>query len=473
MHPLPHGKRPLPDDEVLEPKWILNFTISPDLSSRNLEEVTRSYRPDERDKYKVNGTLEKRPIDIIKIKNELQDDDIIPAENGITVTVAQNQRITPDNHWQDVRLLKLETDRPVPYAPGDTLAIQPKNSFQNVEHFLSLMEWEKIADEPLEFRRNSPLEDRHSDNTNSTSKNKTLPPSLSYIASGAPLTLRKLLTNYLDIMSVPHRSFFSLIAHFATDQYQKERLLEFTNPTYLDEFYDYTTRPRRSILEVLQEFTSVKISWQWSAHVLPFMRSRQFSIASGGVLNHRDSSPILSASPNFSKFDSGKTRFELLVAIVKYKTVIKRIREGVCTRYIAALQPGQRLNVTLHKGSLMSGSRDAEMKPVLMIAPGTGVAPMRALIYERLELAKRLSKEERDEMTTTVQSADNILDTILFYGCRNENADYFFRGEWDVLVKVKKIERSNTDGFNLQVYPAFSRDQVCMLLVFLAFFREI
>lgn len=473
LHPLPHGKYPIPDDEVLEPKWILDFTRPLDMSNRNLEERAESCQTEEKDKHKVNGKLEKTLIDKRKIGNELQDDndnDIIPTENGITVTVAENQRTTPDSHWQDVRLLKLETNQTISYAPGDALAIQPKNSSQSVEDFLSLMEWDNTADVPVEFRLNSPLEKRHDVDANSNPKDRILPPSLSFIASGAPLTLRKLLTNYLDIMSVPRRSFFSLIAHFATDQYQKERLLEFTDPTYLDELYDYTTRPRRSILEVLQEFTSVKISWQWIAHVLPFMRSRQFSIASGGALRRGGSRSIFSVSPaSSSNDDSNKTRFELLVAIVKYKTVIKRIREGVCTRYIAALQPGQRLNVTLHKGSLMPSSKDVATKPVLMIAPGTGVAPMRALVYERLALAQSSSKEDGKGEATMTQLGNSVFDSILFFGCRNENADYFFRDEWDALAEPRKIKTSNTDRFNLQVYPAFSRDQVHDLLFPLLF----
>ena len=66
-------------------------------------------------------------------------------------------------------------------------------------------------------------------------------------------TLRQLLTEYLDINAIPRRSFFAKIAHFTEDEMQKERALEFTDPQYLDEYFDYATRPRRSILEVLQE----------------------------------------------------------------------------------------------------------------------------------------------------------------------------------------------------------------------------
>jgi len=138
-------------------------------------------------------------------------------------------------------------------------------------------------------------------------------------------------------MSIPRRSFFAQLAHFTNDEFHRERLLEFTNPEYIDELCDYTTRPRRSIVEVLQEFESVKIPWHRICSIIPAIRGRQFSIASAQCPSDRQ---------------ENKTRIELIIAIVKYRTVIKRIREGVCTRYVASLRPGQEISVTLQRGGL-------------------------------------------------------------------------------------------------------------------------
>jgi len=225
-------------------------------------------------------------------------------------------------------------------------------------------------------------------------------------------------------MSIPRRSFFAQLAHFTNDEFHRDRLLEFTNPEYIDELYDYTTRPRRSIVEVLQEFESVKIPWQRVCSIIPAIRGRQFSIAS---------------APSPSAATENQTRIELLIAIVKYRTVIKRIREGVCTRYVASLKPGQEISVTLQRGGL--GVTKAEIKkPVVMIGPGTGVAPMRALIYQR--------KYWREELQA---ASSNRSGDILFFGCRNAEADYLFKDEWETL---------KSEGVPLDVFPAFSRDQV-------------
>ncbi|KAL8641870.1 MAG: hypothetical protein Q9226_008576 [Calogaya cf. arnoldii] len=234
--------------------------------------------------------------------------------------------------------------------------------------------------------------------------------------------------------AIPRRSFFSMVAHFTNDEMHKERLLEFTDPQYIDELYDYTTRPRRSILEVLQEFDSVKIPWQWAANVLPKLRGRQFSIASGG---------------SCKCIAEGQTNFELLAAIVRYKTVLKRLREGVCTRYIIGLEPGTTLNVTLQKGGL--GVHESEAtRPVIMVGPGTGVAPMRSLIWERHHWQQDMLARRQVTGDVASDGPNCIGETILFYGGRNQEADFFYRKDWDYLKQEMP----------LKVFTAFSRDQI-------------
>jgi sulfite reductase alpha subunit-like flavoprotein len=394
QYPLPADQAPIPDDVLLEPKWILDHAND---TQKKLQPVGHRSQ---------DAILTKKPPD-----------DLLPIKNGITATLTANNRLTPIGHWQDVRQLNFTLSEPRSYDPGDVLTIYPKNFPVDVDQFIQLMDWTTIADAPLKFTPTS---------TEDILISYPLPP-LSNIAPGTMLTLRSLLTNYLDIMSIPRRSFFSHLAHYTSDPFHIERLQEFTNPEYIDELYDYTTRPRRSILEVLDEFTSVKIPWQRICSIIPLIRGRQFSIASGGSLRSLPS-------------NENRTKVELLVAIVKYKTIIKRIRQGVCTRYVADLEPGQNITITLQKGGL--NPRKADLKtPVVMIGPGTGVAPMRSLIYERMQW--------RQEEGLLDGNETEVGDT-LFFGCRNAEQDYFFADEWHDIAK-------KTD---LNVFAAFSRDQV-------------
>lgn len=69
-----------------------------------------------------------------------------------------------------------------------------------------------------------------------------------------------------------------------------------------------------------------------------------------------------------------------------------------------------------------------------MIAPGTGVAPCRALILERARLAYSTGY-------------DCVGTNVLFFGGRNKNADFFYNDEFSM------------SSLRTNVFTAFSRDQ--------------
>ena len=423
-YPLEEGTEPVPEDVLLQPRWLL------DVDHEELANISGRQGEGVPDLHSVTaGSCS---------TNAASNDTASPptSVNGInhdchklSVKIEENRRLTPSSHWQDVRHLCLSSTAMVDYAPGDVLTIHPQNSPQDVDEILSRFDWNDHADQPLKF---IPSAGHHHADIYSR-------PTFASEMTKEPLTLRRLLIQHLDIRAIPRRSFFSTVAHFTSDQMQKERLLEFTDPKYLDELYDYTTRPRRSILEVLQEFDSIQIPWQWAASVLPELRGRQFSIASGGSLKHTSDC---------------HTSFDLLVAIVKYKTVIKRLREGVCTRYLAGLSPGTELMTRLQKGGLSIKKAEAGL-PVIMIGPGTGVAPMRSLIWERRHWHQQLLSAEVELGATSTRFLNGVGETILFFGGRNKEADFFYEQEW------KTLEES----MPLQIFTAFSRDQAAKIYV--------
>ena len=107
------------------------------------------------------------------------------------------------------------------------------------------------------------------------------------ITGSSPPTLRSLATTFLDICAVPHRSFFEMLKFFSSDPQHVEKFTEFCTLDGQEDLWDYTTRPRRTIVEVLADFwESVKIPVEYVLDVFPMMRPRKFSIASSlKVLN--------------------------------------------------------------------------------------------------------------------------------------------------------------------------------------------
>ncbi|KAF8545156.1 hypothetical protein BDD12DRAFT_915017 [Trichophaea hybrida] len=358
--PLADGLWEIPEYVVLPSKWVLAFADS--------------------------GAGGKEAVDGLDIMRNLH----APRHGSVLATVTRNERITPEDHWQDVRHFTFSLPKSVDWEPGDTLSLSPKNFPEDVDLFLSLQNWTSIADRPLILTPAAHL----------------LPdeiPPCPISTPISPLTLRTLLTHHLDITAIPRRSFFSLVASLTTDETHRERLAEFADPQWVEELWDYTTRPRRSLLEVLQEFNTIRIGLDRLLELVPRLRERQFSIASSSLISN--------------------TSVDLLVAIVKYRTIIKKTRQGVCTRWLASLVPEESsVSILFQKGSLALRTQDLQ-RPVVMVGPGTGVAPMRALLWHRVNL--------------------------LFFGCRNREKDYFFSSEWE---KLK-------DQGVLKGFTAFSRDQ--------------
>lgn len=422
--PLPNGVPALGDDEFLEPRWKLSLTGPSLEQTAAVLSGDKVEAPNLTSENSTNGAKDSLSSAATKTDNDEAAPSTvpIPIRDSYIADLVANDRVTSADHFQDVRLLDLRLDRNYEYGPGAVAVIYPKNFPADIDEFIKLMHWEDVVDKPIEI-----ITSRQS-----ASGQATTPSPLRHLDLGSiNLTLRWLLENVIDIMSIPRRSFFANLSYFAgtsteDEEYQKERLLELANPELIDELWDYTTRPKRTILEVMMDFTTVQIPWQYALSALPLMRGRQFSIASGGDLKQDT---------------EGRTRVQLLVAIADPPSpIIKwRRRYGVCTRYIVTLKPGQKINIGMQQGYLDAQSRELEA-PVVMVGPGTGVAPMRAMAQQRHAWGKKL------KVTTPGKHLEN---DILLFGCRGKNTDYFFKDEWEQL--------SRTEG--LQVRTAFSRDK--------------
>ena len=404
--PLPDGLSPIPSHVFIEPQWKLDVKFRTPIDVNQDQVERNSVVPEPRNAHDKS---------LIPPSEAL-----MPVRGARSAIIKHNVRITAADHFQDVRLLDLRLDERVKYRPGAVAVVYPKNFPDDVQTFVELMGWQDTADRSLKIIQNP----RPSSAVGST------PSPLRHLnLDGIDLTLRWLLENVLDIMSIPRRSFFASLLNFANarnsdEDYQKERLSELANPELIDELWDYTTRPKRTVLEVMMDFTLIKIPWQYVLSTIPIIRGRQFSIASGGLQIHPP---------------DGTTKIELLVAIVDPPSpIIKwRRRYGVCTRYIASLNESQQINIGIQQGYL--DVRPEEMRePVVMIGPGTGVAPMRSLILQRLTWAQE----------TENGASPELKGDVLFFGCRGEHADYFFRDEW---------ENMNQNA-GLEFFTAFSRD---------------
>ncbi|CAN0928858.1 NADPH-dependent diflavin oxidoreductase 1 [Linum grandiflorum] len=227
----------------------------------------------------------------------------------------------------------------------------------------------------------------------------------------------------MDIASAsPRRYFFEVMSFFASAEHEKERLQYFASAEGRDDLYQYNQKERRTVLEVLEDFPSVQIPFEWLVELVPPLKKRAFSIAS---------SP--SAHPN---------QVHLTVNIVSWTTPFKRTRNGLCSTWLASLDPlqGVRIPAWFHKGCLPAPPPSL---PLILVGPGTGCAPFRGFLEERAI-----------QETSSSCSAAPI---IFFFGCRNQDGDFLYRDLWMAHSEPDDglLSEARGGGF----YAAFSRDQ--------------
>lgn len=204
-----------------------------------------------------------------------------------------------------------------------------------------------------------------------------------------PISLATIAQQLWDLNAVPRPRAFKLLAVNCDDALEREKLLQLASAQGQEALFNYANRPKRTILEVLRDFhkAAAHLNLDILFELFDFIRTRSFSIAS---------------CPEHGTLD-------LLVAVVEYKTIISAPRQGLCSNWLKALRCGDRIRVVTKPGTIRIP--DDLTTPIVMVGPGTGLAPFRSLLLKRFYQTK-------DKPTATEAPY------TLFFGCRGEMLDF-------------------------------------------------
>jgi sulfite reductase (NADPH) flavoprotein alpha-component len=164
----------------------------------------------------------------------------------------------------------------------------------------------------------------------------------------------------------------------------------------------------RQIIDVLRAFP-ITVEPAELLHVLKRLQPRSYSIASS-----QKATPL---------------EVHLTVSTVRFGTD-NRIRKGVCSTFLADRAREIPVPVFLQPTKHFRLPTNSRV-PIIMVGPGTGVAPFRAFLQER-------------------QSRGDSGRNWLFFGEQQHSTDFYYREE---------IDRWHKDGFLTRLDLAFSRDQ--------------
>ncbi|MCA9186559.1 MAG: sulfite reductase subunit alpha [Pirellulaceae bacterium] len=225
---------------------------------------------------------------------------------------------------------------------------------------------------------------------------------------GAPATLADVLKNDCDLHEITDALIQLLLEQTITEE-GRNGLKAFAN----DESHEGLHREDMDVLDILTA-CACYVPVDRFVTALAALRPRLYSISS---------SPA--AHPHEVHLTVGRVTNQLR----------GRERKGVASTMLAdRVVCGDQLRIFVHASNTFTVPADAQT-PMIMIGPGTGIAPFRAFLQEREIVAR---------------SGISIGPSWLFFGDRSEEYDYLYRDELEGLLDRGVLTRLDT---------AFSRDQ--------------
>uniref|UniRef100_A0A671NKF7 Methionine synthase reductase n=1 Tax=Sinocyclocheilus anshuiensis TaxID=1608454 RepID=A0A671NKF7_9TELE len=333
------------------------------------------------------------------------------------VSISKAVQLTQDDAVKTAISLELDISN-LAYQPGDAFDILCPNRASEVEELLLRLD--------LQTQKNCAVQVN-------LLKNSTAKIPLRIPQNGS---LQFILTWCLEIRRAPNKAFVRALADFTQNSSEKRRLLELCSKEGSADYNSFVRDANVCLLDLLRAFPSCLPPLSLLFEHLPKLQPRAYSAASSS-LQH-----------------PGKVHFVFNVVELPARPE-HPARTGLCTGWLAghvssilwplgtvpaserlgtSAQP--KVHVRPRPSSTFHLPADLSV-PVVMVGPGTGVAPFIGFLQQREK-----EREANQEAT--------FGETWLFFGCRHKDKDFLFREE---------LERFAHNGTLSHLIVCFSRDE--------------
>ena len=309
---------------------------------------------------------------------------------------------------KDRNCLHMEIDMKgsnITYETGDHVAVWPTNAGREVDRFVNIL--------GLAERRHSVISVKGLDST-------------ARVPFPTPTTYDAAIRYHLEICGPVSRQFLASLAAFAPTESAKVETTRLGNDK--DYFSEKIAQQYFNIAQAL-EFIAPACSWA----EIPFsimieeikkIQPRYYSISSSSLVQ--------------------KDKISITAVVEEIRVPgSENIVKGVTTNYLLALKQKQHgdpspdphgltyaitgprnkydgIHVPVHVRHSNFKLPSDPSKPIIMIGPGSGVAPFRGFVQERAAQAAE---------------GQQVGQTVLFYGCRKSTEDFLYKDEWQVSLR--------------------------------------
>eukprot|EP00741_Cyanophora_paradoxa_P005427 tig00000882_g5263.t1 len=360
-----------------------------------------AYRPWVKSLWAALGSSEAKRHLPITMNCELSSDKSAPAAAAVpagfaSLKVVSNDLLSATGYDREERMLVLDlAGSPfASYELGSQILVQPRNSAQKVARTAAALKLDLDAVVSV-----SAVAGQHS-------QSEEMP-------IAASLTVRDLLSSYLDVSSAVSRTLLEGLSILAADKKEAEEMEKIaTDMLPGNEYGRLMTTESFSLADVLERWRSVSITLSELVSNVPRVGPRHYSVASSPLVKPKS--------------------IEILYVLDTWATKKGPAFEGLCTRHMASLKAGDTVLAKIARGGIALPSDHG--LPLVGVALGSGIGVFRGILEHRASLQAKGKKVGR---------------VTLFYGCRHRTKDYLFEKDFQEWAKKGLAD----------VVPSFSHDQ--------------
>ncbi|MCY7764503.1 bifunctional P-450/NADPH--P450 reductase [Bacillus inaquosorum] len=304
-------------------------------------------------------------------------------------SIAENRELQSANSDRSTRHIEIALPPDVEYREGDHLGVLPRNSQTNVSRILHRFGLKGTDQVTLSASGRS----------------------AGHLPLGRPVSLQDLLSYSVEVQEAATRAQIRELAAFTVCPPHKRELEDLTAEGV---YQEQILKKRISMLDLLEKYEACDMPFERFLELLRPLKPRYYSISSSPRVN-----------PEQASITVGVVRGPAWSGRGEYR--------GVASNYLAERKTGDDVVMFVRTPESRFQLPENPETPIIMVGPGTGVAPFRGFLQARAAL-KREGK--------------TLGEAHLYFGCRNDR-DFIYRDE---------LEQFEKDGI-VTVHTAFSRKE--------------
>jgi cytochrome P450 / NADPH-cytochrome P450 reductase len=232
---------------------------------------------------------------------------------------------------------------------------------------------------------------------------------------GDAVSVGRLLSDFVELQQVATRKQIQIMSEHTRCPVTKPKLAAYLgdDAASSERYRSEILGKRKSVFDLLEEHPACELPFHAYLEMLSLLAPRYYSISS---------SPSVDPS-----------RCSATVAVVEAPASSGRgIYKGVCSNYLAGRRESEMVHATVRETKAGFRLPNDAAVPIIMIGPGTGLAPFRGFLQERAALKA---------------GGATLGPAMLFFGCRHPEQDFLYADE------LKAFEASGIT----ELHTAFSR----------------